>query len=426
MLRSCVLRRYNNCVFLLLAVQSSSPNLDRILANPKLDGSVVAAIVTDLDGKILYRHNAETHMVPASNQKLLSNSFALWALGPDYRPKTSFWKLEDRVVIDSPGDPLMTYSQLRKAKATLGITTAKPVFLRQAYSPEIPDSWEIDDLPNRFSAAVTALTFDRGGFEAWVKKGRVTLEPEAFGVRTQTTGGTDKTLLQYDPITRNLRVSGSLPKKDQLLDTLAMPKPDVAAASIFGSNPEPTLQLPDRSPDLIITGSTTQEMVSQCLPPSDNNIAENLLLMGARVEGELGSNPYLLARRRLENFLTRIVGVDRADIHPFDGSGLSRHNYVTVRAIAKILCWENAQPTSAFWHGALAHPGTGTLSNRLKGLTFQGKTGSLDMVAALSGYLTTKSGKTVVVSVIANEFGCPPADVRAIADEFVNAVAEDR
>ncbi len=81
-------------------------DLDRILANSRLDGAVVSAVVTDMDGRILYEHNSSFHVVPASNQKLLSNSFALWELGADYRPVTRFWKLDRRIVIDSPGDPL--------------------------------------------------------------------------------------------------------------------------------------------------------------------------------------------------------------------------------------------------------------------------------------------------------------------------------
>ncbi|MDR3689196.1 MAG: D-alanyl-D-alanine carboxypeptidase [Fimbriimonas sp.] len=406
------------------AYQTFAPtDLDRILADPKLGGATVSAIVTDLEGAPIYRHDSDAHVVPASNQKLLSNSFALWALGPDYRPKTSFWKSEDRIVIDCPGDPLMTYAALQQAKVALGIDGRSPVFLHEAYAPEIPDSWEIDDLPNRYAAAVSALTFDRGSFEAWSRKRRFRLEPEAFGVNVKFLGGKGRPQIQYDPIRRRLEISGEMPAANERLDTLALPEPDLAAGSIFGHSVTRTTEIPVRTADYVITGGTTKDMVAACLPPSDNNIAENLLLMGARTEGELGEDPYTVSRKRLENFMTRIVGVEPGDVHVFDGSGMSRHNYVTTRAIARLLCWEQKQPTGDFWHHALAHPGNGTLSNRLKGLQFDAKTGSLDMVASLSGYLTTDSGKKVVVSIILNQFGCSSAEARAIQDEFVLAVA---
>jgi len=410
-------------MFLLPLLTSGPTEYDRILANPKLDGAIVSAIVTDLDGKTIYEHNSALHVVPASNQKLLSNSFALWELGPDYRPKTSFWKLPNRIVIDSPGDPLMTYDQLLDARKRLGIERGLPVFVHENYSPEIPDSWEIDDLPNKFSAPVCALTFDRGSFAAWSKKGRPVLLPEPFGVRTEYTPSLGKPVLQYDPFARKVTITGTLPKADGELDSLALPRPDEAAASIFGHGFQHTDELPQSNPDLVVTGGSTIEMVGACLPPSDNNIAENLLLMGARKEGELGSRPYSVAQKRLTGFLTHVVGISALDIHPYDGSGLSRHNYVTTRAIAKLLCWANAQSTGSAWRSSMAQPGKGTLTNRLKGIAFQAKTGSLDMVAALSGYLTTASGKTVVVSIILNQFGCSAGEARGVADELVKAVA---
>jgi len=398
-------------------------DFDRILANSKLEGAIVSAIVTDLDGKTIFEHNSALHVTPASNEKLLSNSFALWELGPDYRPKTSFWKLPTRVVIDSPGDPLMTYDQLSKARAELKLDRHLPVYVHQAYAPEIPGSWEFDDLPNKFSAPVTALTFDRGSFAAWTRKGKAVLLPEPFGVRTDFVPGPGTPAVEYDPFAKLVKVTGTLPKTDQVLDTLALPRSDEAAASIFGCRFEPTDDLPQPPPDLVLTGGSTLAMVAACLPPSDNNIAENLLLMGARREGDLGRNPYAVARKRLKDFLVHVVGVNPDDVHPFDGSGLSRHDYVTTRAIAKLLCWANKQPTGAAWRSAFAHPGTGTLSNRLKGITFQAKTGSLDMVAALSGYLTTSSGKTVVVSIIFNQYGCSAGEARGVADDFVKAIA---
>jgi D-alanyl-D-alanine carboxypeptidase/D-alanyl-D-alanine-endopeptidase (penicillin-binding protein 4) len=400
-------------------------DFDRILANPKLDGAIVSAIVTDLDGRTLYEHNSALHVIPASNQKLLSNAFALWELGPDYRPKTLFWKMPSRIVIDAPGDPTMTYDDLIQARRKLGIDGRFPVCVREAYAPEIPDSWEIDDLPNRYSAPVAAFTFDQGAFALWSKRGKASLVPEAFGVKVKISPAPGDPVVIYDPIKRKLEISGTLPKADKELETLALPRPDEAAASIFGDRFLPTSETPQATPDLVVTGKSTIEMVGACLPPSDNNIAENLLLMGARKEGDLGASPYAVARGRLQNFLVRVVGVNREDVHPFDGSGLSRHNYVTTRAIAKLLCWANSQPTGVAWRGAFAQPGTGTLGNRLKGLVFQAKTGSLDMVASLSGYLTMASGKTVVVSVILNEYACSAGAARAVADEFVKAVAAD-
>ncbi len=147
-------------------------------------------------------------------------------------------------------------------------------------------------------------------------------------------------------------------------------------------------------------------------------------MLGARREGPLGLDPYALAQVRLTNFLTRMVGVTPGDVHVDDGSGLSRHNYVTTRAIAKLLAWASDQSTAEIWRAALAHSGKGTLSSRLKGVPFAGKTGSLDMVSALSGYVETTDHQTRIVSIILNEFGCAPSVVRDVEDQIVRQVAQ--
>ena len=407
----------------LLLLGSGPSDLDQILSNPKLDGAVVSAIVTDLAGKVVYEHNSALHVIPASNQKLLSNSFALWELGPDYRPKTSFWKFPTRIVIDSPGDPLMTYEQLKKARKDLGASRDLPVHVHEEYAPQIPDGWDHDDLPNKYAAPVCAFTFDRGSFAAWCRNGKAILLPEPFGVKTTYTRGSGKPEVHYDPFARKVTVTGSLPASDKELDTLALPRPDEAAASLIGCGFTSTTDVPQTSPDLVVIGGSTIEIVKACLPPSDNNLAENLLLMGARKEGELGTNPYPLACRRMKSFLSNVVGISPTDVHAFDGSGLSRHDYVTTRAIAKLMSWALNQPTGPAWRAALAHSGSGTLVSRLKGITFDGKTGSLDMVSSLSGYLTTKSGKQLVVSIILNEYSCSAADAHNVQDQFLSALA---
>ena len=409
----------------LLANSLDKAVLDQLLDNPKLSGAVVSATVTDLEGQVLYERNSGIHVLPASNQKLFSNAFALWELGADFHPKTRFWKLTDRTVIDSTGDPLMTYEQLKQAQSQLGADRRLPVYVHEAYAPQIPDGWDYDDLPNKYAAPVTALGFDLNSFSLWSLGGKATLLPSAFGVRLSVDNKPGPLITRYDPFSREVWVSGTLPKKNQVLDTLALPRPDEVAAKLFGSRLETTEDLPQRDPDLVLTGGSVIDIVRACLPPSDNNLAENLLLLGARKEGELGSSPYPLACKRMKDFLVHVVGIANEDLHPFDGSGLSRRNYLTTRSLAKLLCWADKQPTGIMWHSALAKSGTGTLSNRLKDISFQGKTGSLGMVSSLSGYLTTKSGKTLVVSLVMNEFGCSASEVHAIQDEFTRTLAED-
>lgn len=401
-----------------------SPQLDAILDVPDLKGANYGVIVTDLDGKVLYERNADLHVMPASNQKLISCAYALATLGPDYRAQTKIWKLRDRVVVESNGDPSLTYAQLAEARKTLRLNGRQPVYVKQAYRVGVPESWEVDDLPNRYAAKVSAFTFDQSAFEIWAKKGKPELRPSAFGVKLvhDATLGPGKT--DYDPLKKIARYGDDLPQAETRLDTLALPEPDEAAASVLGKKFIPTDKAPDRAPDLVIEGKPLKEILKTCLVNSDNNMAENFMLMASAKLGDIHEDPYKFGRARVEKFLTQTVGIDPTEFHYFDGSGMSRHNFVTARTIAKLLAWANRQPTAPLWKSCLVSPMNGTLKRRLEGVDFHGKTGTLDMVVALSGYVRTKQGVDLISSVVLNQFNCSSAKARDIADNFTKSLYE--
>jgi len=81
---------------------------------------------------------------------------------------------------------------------------------------------------------------------------------------------------------------------------------------------------------------------------------------------------------------------------------------------------------SQAWRDALTIAGVdGTLRNRFKGTpgagNVRGKTGTIDQVSALSGYLTTAGGEPVAFSVVVN--GVPDGGTRvSLIDEIILSV----
>ncbi len=409
----------------LLAAQVAAPSVfDAVLDDPKLTGSIVAAVVADAQGNPIYERNAGLRVMPASNQKLLTCAFALNEFGPDYLPETGIWIFGDRTMIQSGGDPSLTFSQLKAAAKE--IDRRKPLDLVQAYGPMIGPSWEHDDLPNRYAAQVSAFGFDQAAFALWAVDKKPVLLPDDFGVRVRWESKTGRVSVKYDPFRRVVQVSGAMPAARTKLDTLSLPSPDLDAASLFSRavrrrGLKPMAVPPSRK----IIGAPMAIQIADCLKPSDNLRAENLLMMAAARKGPLGSEPYRVAAKRLKDFLVGSVGIAPMDVDPSDGSGLSRHNVLTARALCRLLAWANAQPTSEVWRAALASPGkSGTLRLRLTGVELAGKTGSLTMVASLSGYLKTKSGEDRIVSVVLNHFACTLDEARAIIDRFVLAARD--
>ena len=383
---------------------------------PALDGAIVAAYACTLDGKPVFARNEAVRVMPASNQKLLTAAFALSALGPEGRQATRVWRESDRTVVQAEGDPLLRREDLLR----LDVDRRKPVYVVQAYAPGVPEGWQMDYLADKYGASVYALSVDDAAFELWGERGRAFLKPEAYGVRIERRKG-ERLAWKYDPFARRLTVTGPIPEKLARIDTLATPRADLAAASLLGRDPRTTDEAPRRAPDIVLPGHTVAEQVAACLPPSDNNIAEHLLLNAAHARGD---EPYGPAAKGLQDFLERTVGLPFEDVLPRDGSGLGRQNVVTARAMVGLLRWADRQPWRETWRSALAKSGgPGTLRNRLADVSFSGKTGSLNRVAALSGYLRRRDGTEIAVSVIVNHYAAPDADVRAAMDGWVRSLS---
>jgi PBP4 family serine-type D-alanyl-D-alanine carboxypeptidase len=113
----------------------------------------------------------------------------------------------------------------------------------------------------------------------------------------------------------------------------------------------------------------------------------------------------------------------------YDGSGLSRYNYVTAATLTSLLEHMYRDPThrDAFVATLPIAGKDGTLATRLRQTRAEGnalaKTGSISNVRALSGFVKTRDGETLVFSILANDFVIPSATINWIADLGVEVLA---
>lgn len=393
-----------------------SPALDL----PALQGAVVSVTAQTLEGETLFAHQPDLRMVPASNQKLLACLYALERLGPDWRPETRIWNLPYHVFVDAPGDPTLTLADLQRVRRELDIPQGTIAYVRQAFRPGYPPSWQSHDRVFRYAAPVTAFSVDRAGFEVWAGEGRVEPLPAYYGVRVLRGDPTGALRTVFDFEARIVRVHGELPQDRTRLGTFAQPDPERVAAAALGARFRLTTQAPPTTePSTVLRGPRLMEIVAGCLQPSDNSFAERLMLMAAITEGPLPEQPYPEAASRMRRFLTEQAGLDPAEVRPFDGSGMSRQNLVTTSGLVDLLRWAAGRPYFEEFRQSLARPGVGTLGRRLAGITFQGKTGTLENVVTLAGYLETQTGETVVFAAMVNHSLAPVAQVRAALDQWV-------
>ena len=137
---------------------------------------------------------------------------------------------------------------------------------------------------------------------------------------------------------------------------------------------------------------------------SENLHAELLLRLLGKVYGTDGS--FAEGTRVVRQFLVA-AGVADADFFLYDGSGMSPEDRVAPQAITQLLAYASRQAWGPGWRETLPVAGVdGTLAAHFRSSPLKGKlwakTGTLNEVNALSGYLTAASGKTLAFSILVN------------------------
>ncbi|WP_221089490.1 D-alanyl-D-alanine carboxypeptidase/D-alanyl-D-alanine-endopeptidase [Deinococcus aquaedulcis] len=216
--------------------------------------------------------------------------------------------------------------------------------------------------------------------------------------------------------------------------------------------PDPWIPLAQRPEQGVasVRSASPARVLAAMLRPSDNLRAEELLATLAHRPGGNGTLAGALARERA---WLRRVGVDLRGVRLADGSGLSRENRLTARALVTVLraqydlphplpgktglpgalyrtrgnAFIEALPQAGTGENVPEHDGRGgTLARRLlgAGLDVRAKTGTLPGVSALAGYVTGRSGHPLAFAILMNgPEDAPILTLRALQDELVQELA---
>jgi D-alanyl-D-alanine carboxypeptidase/D-alanyl-D-alanine-endopeptidase (penicillin-binding protein 4) len=168
-----------------------------------------------------------------------------------------------------------------------------------------------------------------------------------------------------------------------------------------------------------IYNASADTVYRHLLQPSDNFIAEQLLLVCSSVKFNV-LNTDSVIRYSKSHFLNDLPD----EPHWVDGSGLSRYNAFTPRSIVALLIKILQMRDENMIHSELPQGGVvGTIKSAYKtdnGQVFVwAKTGSLMYDYNQSGYLITRKGKRLAFSFMNNNFIEAPRTVR---DEMVKII----
>jgi D-alanyl-D-alanine carboxypeptidase/D-alanyl-D-alanine-endopeptidase (penicillin-binding protein 4) len=195
----------------------------------------------------------------------------------------------------------------------------------------------------------------------------------------------------------------------------------------------------DESKLLEIAGVESQPLAEmlKVINKQSQNLHTELMLrqLGTRHADALSLDDYgrpkstaLLGAEIRSRFLQR-AGIDVAQLSLRDGSGLARQNLVTPRSTALLLEFMLGRPYTKTWLESLTVAGVdGTLKRRMRDSAatnnLRGKTGTLTYVNALSGYITTKRGQPLILSLMGNNYTGPGRETTGVIDQICAMLAE--
>ena len=454
------------------------------LSRPALRRGRVGVKIISLDtGKTIFEQDAEKYFMPASNMKSFTVAAAMERLSPGFQFITSAFAvsrpdaggtIKGDLTIYGRGDISISTAfydgdyykgvdALAERIVQAGVKRIEGNLIGdETYfsgSP-IPVGWEWDDLQWYYGAEVSALPLNDNAVDLSIKPG---LQNAPCFIQIQPTNTLYKIVnrcVTADSRTRRdirvvkkleqniLEVYGTMPIGDggytnsitishpaelfveMLRQRLLQKNVVITGRNLvkniktegFQTNPPVEIARLESVPFSVVAAKT--------MKPSQNLYTETILWTLGEQTGDKSKTNLTSAERGIavvKNFLTQI-GIPSDGIIQYDGSGLSRHNLITPSATVRLYEYMAKQSRNALaWENSLTIGGVdGTLRNRFKGTRAEsnarGKTGTIDQVSTLSGYLTTAAGEKLVFSILVNGVAEPRMRTGTI-DEIVIALA---
>jgi serine-type D-Ala-D-Ala carboxypeptidase/endopeptidase (penicillin-binding protein 4) len=431
--------------------------IDELLPDTLFPPSNAAIRIISLtEGETLYDLNGELAFNPASNQKLFTSACALSELGPAYLFRTRVFAdtaAPARIIMRGSGDPLLTTKDIDTLAVAIRAAVPQESSWTVAGDLSMFDDlsrgagWAWDDEPDPSAMFISPLSLNGNTVRVLVRPGRtpgdsarVEIDPPTSYVQVENSATTDTAGSRGSiDVSRNWRehlnsitVKGLISPRDTLLDvTLSVTDPHWYTLTILREKLESwglrcngilLDTVPRGVPEIARREHRLDSVLTYMNLTSDNLSAENVLkTIAAEKWGAPGSAA--AGAEAVRQFIEGI-GIDTARVVIADGSGVSRYNLTSPAAITTLLAAMKRR-TDLFrtWYATLPVAGeSGTISGRMRGTPAQGnlraKTGTLEGVSALSGYVTTADGEELAFSMLMEHYPARGREYRHVQDRL--------
>ncbi|MEO6695436.1 MAG: D-alanyl-D-alanine carboxypeptidase, partial [Ignavibacteria bacterium] len=364
-------------------LEELSARLDSIVGTLQCNVSVQVASADKYD--LLYQHNPQLKMIPASITKLVTASTAIDVLGINHEFKTVAFTDDNDYK-----DGIIDGNLYLKGYGDPDLNSGDIVYLAKLISEK------------NITLIKGNIIFDESYFD-----------DQHYGIANYYSGDTHQ---NYWPYISSINLNKNGGGYD----------PAASAANLLYEN---LISINVRVEGIVISGVTPSELreiayVSHSLfevlarmnKESDNHSAITVFkVIGAKYDSPPGT--INKGESAVVNFLTSI-GNPRNIFEILEGSGLSRYNVVNSDLYVRLLkyMYDDVKTFDTFY-GSLAIAGKdGTLKNRMIGTEAEnnvhGKTGTLNSVSALTGYAVTRDSELLIFYIDMNGFGNSANSIR--------------
>jgi D-alanyl-D-alanine carboxypeptidase/D-alanyl-D-alanine-endopeptidase (penicillin-binding protein 4) len=447
------------------SLTSKNP-IDSILVSNFFKSSQAAISVYDLtDDKVIYDHNSNLLLHPASNQKILTGAAAYLFLGDNYKFKTEVYHsgiIKDSVCYGNiyfvgGFDPDFTSSDLDSLIDNIKSFGIKKIEGNLYADVSAMDTlfwgkgWMWDDDPYSFMPYLTLLNINKDNIKVVLEPSSENTPAKISLIPRTSFFDIDNSCLTSDTIKSKFLVTRDwINRKNKIIVKGVInknSKPDTTILNIFN----PTiyfLQLAKESfikKQITLTGildtashPSDAVMISSFereIEPVLNNMNKNSdnlnaeMMLRALAFKKYGNRASAKRGLKLIDSLITLSGYNPKNYFLVDGSGLSSYNLVSADLINGVLSYIYKYQPNIFNKLYNSFPISGydgSLANRMKNskafMKVHAKTGTLNGVSTLSGYLKSKSNHMIAFSILIQNYVGPAKQARDIQDQICEMI----
>jgi serine-type D-Ala-D-Ala carboxypeptidase/endopeptidase (penicillin-binding protein 4) len=386
--------------------------IDNLISGIPASTKMAIMIYNPLTQDTLISINHTEPMIPASNTKLFTTATALEIMGGDHLLSTkilaednelSDGTIEGNIYLKGFGNSTFSSEDLEQLvnqlyqsglRKVTGDVVGDDTYFDDVYSR---DDWISDERANVNLPPISAIVIDRNRTVVVKKrKGRY----------------------------RNYFVNIDNPPlfaAKKLKEVLISHGVEVEGKSISG-------QVTDNAKSIVESSIELRELLKEINKHSDNFYAECLFkTLGSVTSGQQGNS--FFSTQAILNYIedNSIYSTGTTIV---DGSGISRFDQVTAGALVGLLekVYFNIKQFDDFFNSLSIAGVDGTLHKRMVGTSaennFRGKTGTLNGVSSLAGYVTTADNDDLIVCMIFEFTTGGPSKYKKIQDRIIEILAD--